>query len=273
MDRLWWTTNLRAVWARAYVRVVGINREPSWIFFDTVLPVLGVAAYVFIYKTMNAPAAFTGFVVLGGAMTGVWLFVLWSMAAQFYWEKETGNLELYMLAPISRMSILLGMAVGGMFSTAVRSITTLLIGAIVFQVVFDVSQPLLLAGVFALTMIALFGFGMLFASLFMVFGREAWHTSNLLQEPIYLISGFYFPVRTLGMIVSVGAAFIPITLGLDAMRQLLFPGGWTFPVFSVNVELAVLAVLCVVFIVLSKFALDFMENKGKKDGRLTLRWQ
>ena len=35
---------------------------------------------------------------------------------------------------------------------------------------------------------------MMFASLFLLWGREAWHLVNLLQEPIYLMSGTNFPL-------------------------------------------------------------------------------
>ncbi|MCI0595263.1 MAG: ABC transporter permease, partial [candidate division Zixibacteria bacterium] len=95
-------TNLRAIWGRAYVRIVGAQREPSWILFEIMMPLLAVATYVFVYRALGAPQEFTGFVILGGIMTAYWLNVLWSMASQFYWEKETGNLELYLIAPISR---------------------------------------------------------------------------------------------------------------------------------------------------------------------------
>ena len=37
-------TNLRAAWARAYVRIFAASREPSWILFETVMPVLGMFA-------------------------------------------------------------------------------------------------------------------------------------------------------------------------------------------------------------------------------------
>ena len=103
--------NIRAVIARAYVRIVGLNRELSWIAFDTFMPVLSMASYAFVYKSMNANQALIGYVILGGAMTAFWLNVLWGMSAQFYWEKEMGNLELFLIAPLSRMSILAGMAV------------------------------------------------------------------------------------------------------------------------------------------------------------------
>jgi len=45
--------NLQAILGRAYPRVVGANREPSWIFFEAVLPLLGIAAYVFIYQAIG----------------------------------------------------------------------------------------------------------------------------------------------------------------------------------------------------------------------------
>ena len=35
-------TDLRAAWARAYVRIFAASREPSWILFETVMPVLGM---------------------------------------------------------------------------------------------------------------------------------------------------------------------------------------------------------------------------------------
>ena len=164
--------NLRAVVGRAYPRVIGANREPSWIFFEALLPLLGIAAYVFIYQSFGdrAIAAILGgtcgklpcatpeeqaqylaaakantnaliaSVVLGGTMVAFWLNVLWSMASQLYWEKEIGNLQLYMMAPMNRMALLGGMAVGGMFMTSLRAVSTLVAGIVVFGVVFRVDR-------------------------------------------------------------------------------------------------------------------------------------
>lgn len=263
--------NLRAVWGRAYVRIVGLNREPSWVVFSIVLPLFGIAAYVYVYKALGSPNEFIGYVILGGAMTAFWINVLWAMSAQFYWEKETGNLELYMIAPISRMAILLGMAVGGLFSTGVKAISTLALGAFIFGVAFITSSPLLLLGIFLLTMASLYGMGMMFSSLFMLYGREAWHTCNLMEQPVYLLSGFYFPVRALGIYVAAGASLIPMTLGLDAMRQLIFSGKWGF--LPPDIELALLVILTVLFLGLAKVSLDYMEKWAKREGRLTLQHQ
>ncbi len=264
--------NLRAAWARAYVRIVGVNREPSWVIFDTLLPVVGLAAYVFYYKALGAPSAFFGMVILGGAMTAYWMNVLWAMASQFYWEKQGGNLQLFLMSPMSRMAILLGMALGGGFSTTVRALASLFLGMVIFRIPFAIASVWQLLGIFFLTLIALYGLGMLFASAYMLWGREAWHVSNLLTEPIYLLSGFYFPVRALGFWVALAASAIPATLGLDGLRQVLLSGK-TYAFLSVPVEMGILAVLCVAFLILAHYMLRYMENLGKREGRLTLRWQ
>jgi ABC-2 type transport system permease protein len=270
----WIVQNLRAVRGRAYPRVLGAQREPSWIFFDVVLPLLTVAAYAYIYKFMNAPAEFVGFVILGGAMTAFWLNILWSMASQLYWEKETGNLSLFLIAPVSRMSILAGMAVGGLFFTTLRASSTLIIGVVMFGVALSFSNPIMLVVVFIVTMVALYGMGMMFASLYLLFGREAYHMSSLMTEPIYLASGFYFPVRALGFWAAAGASIIPITLGLDGLRQLFYPSSsGQYGFLPVEIELLILAGLSVFFLFLSKLSLDYMEKLGKTTGRLTLRWQ
>jgi len=269
-----WEIFWRTVMGRAYPRVVGMQRERSWLFFDTVLPLLQVSAFVFIYRAIQAPPEFTGFVVLGGAMTAYWLNVLWSMASQFYWEKETGNLELYIIAPTSLMAILLGMAIGGMVATTVRALAVITLGLLIFRVEVSIVNVPQLLGVFLLTLLALYGLGMLFSSLFLLYGRQAQHLSNLLQEPVFLVSGFYFPVRALGFIPALGASVIPITLGLDAMRQLLFPTMMAqFRFVDVRIELGALAVLSIGFLWLAKRALSYMEDLSRREGRLTIRGQ
>jgi ABC-2 type transport system permease protein len=264
-----WRLFIMTVWGRAYPRVVGLLRERSWFFFDIFLPVLGVSSYVFVYRAIQAPEVYIGFVVMGGAMTAFWLNVLWSMGSQLYWEKESGNLGLYIMAPNSLMAILLGMALGGLFATLQRALVITLFGMLVFKVNFVVGSYLQLFAVFSLTMVALYGMGMMTSSLFLMLGREAWHISNLAQEPIYLASGFYFPLRSLNLWVAAGASVIPLSLGLDAMRQLVFPSGSFLPFLAVHVEIGILAALSVLFLAGAKLLLDKMERLAIAEGRLT----
>lgn len=265
--------NLRAVFGRAYPRIIGLTREPSWVFFEILLPFLAVSAFVFVYRALEAPEQFIGFVVLGGAVTAFWLNVVWMMAAQFYWEKDQGNLELYFTAPMHLMSVLAGMAIGGLVMTSSRAVAVIGIGSLLYGVTYQVEQPLLLAAVFLLTMIPLYGMGMLFASLFLLWGREAFHLAQLLQEPIYFLGGVNFPLRALGPVAGIVMATLPLGVGLDAMRQLAFAGSDVDGVLPVGIEMAILGAMGVVFLLAARIALGYLEMLGRREGRLTLRWQ
>jgi len=262
--------DLKVAYARLWVRLKGSNREPEWVVAEMVIPVITLSAYVYMYKMLGAPSQFTSFVVVGGTMIAFWVNVLWNMSAQFYWEKETGTLELYFVAPISRMAILLGMALGGFVNTTLRAVAIVLAGIFIFQAPIVVNEPLTALLVFFLTIVALYALGMLFASLFMLYGREAWHTANLLQEPVYFLSGSYFPITYLPFIVQLAASFLPLTFGLDGIRRVMVLGeGFG----SIWLDVVVLVVFIVILLPLAKVALNYMENLGKKEGRLTLRWQ
>jgi len=264
-----WRLFLKTIIARAYPRIIGQQRETSWMIFDVVMPMLGVIAYVLVYRALKAPEEYIGFVVMGGAMTAFWMNILWSMSSQLYWEKEQGNLALYIMAPNSMMAILLGMALGGMLATLMRALAVTLLGSLMFGVTYQVSDFIQLFAVFMLAMVALYGMGMMMASAFLLFGREAWHMANLAQEPIFLASGFYFPIKSLPFWVAAGASIIPLTLGMDAMRQLVFPSGFKIGFLTVSTEIAILSVLSVVFVVTAKFLLAYVEKIAVREGRLT----
>ena len=264
-----WRLFLKTIVARAYPRIIGQQRERSWVFFEIFLPMLAVAAYVFVYRAIGAPEEYVGFVVVGGAMTAFWMNILWSMSSQLYWEKETGNLALYIMAPNSMMAVLLGMAIGGLVATSLRAIAIIVLGSLIFQVQYSISSFTQLLLVFLLAMTALYGMGMMSASLFLLLSREAWHLSNLAQEPVYLVSGFYFPIKSFNFWIAAAASFIPLTLGLDAIRQLIFASGASLGFLSVTIEITVLIVLCVVFLAGAKFLLDHMERLAIREGRIT----
>ena len=267
-------TNLRTVIGRAYPRVRGMVREPSWVFFEILLPFLATSAFVFVYRALHAPAEYIGFVVLGGAMTAFWLNVIWMMAQQLWWEKSQGNLELYFAAPIDFMAVLFGMAVGGLIMSSSRAFIVLVVATAVYGVSFAVDQWLLLLAVFGLTLAALYGLGMVLASLFLMWGREAWHLTQLLQEPIYFVSGLNFPVGRLGFLGALSISLLPLAVGLDALRQLAFadtpyPAGTPPP----EVEVLILLAMTAVFLLAARWTLRVLERRARQAGRLSIRWQ
>jgi ABC-2 type transport system permease protein len=264
-----WRLFIQTMLARSYPRIVGQMRETSWLLFDIIMPLGATIGYVLVYKALNAPPEYIGFVVMGGAMMAFWMNVLWGMSSQLYWEKEQGNLALYIIAPNSMIAILLGMALGGMVSTLLKSTVIMLVGTWIFNVQYVLGNPLQLFAVFSLSMTALYGMGMMFASVFLLFGREAWAVSDLVTEPVNLVSGLYFPIKSLPFWVAAAASVIPLTLGLDAMRQLVFSSGLSLGFLSPALEIGILAGLCVFFLVGAKLLLDFTEKKAIREGRLT----
>ncbi len=262
----------RAAWARAYVRLVGSLRAPDFIVSDALFPNLGMCAFVLLYRALGAPRSYEALAVIGGILTTYWINVLWGMGAQFYWEKQSGQLQLYFAAPCSRMAILTGMALGGFAASVGRSLVGVALGFWVFHVRLAPFSPAMLVAVFLATMAALYALGMTMASLFLLYGREAWNTANALIEPVYFLSGLYFPIRTLGVLGGIAAALIPLTLGVDALRQVLL-GRAAHGLLAVPLELAALCGFAALFLWLSHVALRFLEDLAKREGRLTLRWQ
>ena len=262
--------NLAAVFARAGVRVKASFRESSWVIGETVFPFLAMSAFVLVYRGLHAPKEYEGFVVLGGAMIAYWNNVIWGMASQFFWEREQGQLQLYLITPVSRMSILLGMALGGIAMTTTRALAILTGGMLLFHVELPLDRALPALGLFVLTLGAAYSLGMILSSLFLLWGREVWHTATILQEPIYLFSGFYFPVSAMGTVVAVLGSILPVTLGLDGIRQIfygkaahgLLPLVWIPPI-----QIALTAL----FLYIASVMLRYMENLGKHEGRLTVR--
>jgi ABC-2 type transport system permease protein len=266
---------LRGAFARGYPRVVGASRELSWLVFDIVIPLINVSAFVFLYRALHAPEAYIGFVVLGGAMATYWLNILWMMASQLYWDKQEGLLEVYILSPVSMMAILLGMGVGGLYMSTIRAAAITLVGSFIFDVHFDGSQWAMALLVFVVAMVALYGLGMLLSSVFLMWGREAWQVSLALQEPVFFLSGQNFPLSKLFDTVpgiSLVSAILPISIALDAMRQLLFPGQIQ-GVLPASIELVILALMGVIFVALAYVLLKRMERLAKVEARLSLRWQ
>lgn len=260
---------LKTMAARALPRVRGPWREPERVLLDVALPLLGVFAMVFVYRGLHAPQQFIGFVVLGGVMLIFWQNVLWMMAIQWSWDRGNGNLELFVTSPASLAAVLLGMAFGGMYLTSLRAALILVLGTVAFGVTYDTAGLLPAVGIFLLTLAALYCLGMMLASLFLFYGREAWHLGNALQEPIYFLTGFYFPVKALGAYLAGVASLIPLTLGLDAIRQELIPSGASL--LSPAVETLAIAVQVVLYAVGAQLALRYMESRARRDARLIAR--
>jgi hypothetical protein len=79
-----------------------------------------------------------------------------------------------------------------------------------------------------------------------------------------------------GPVVAVLVAFVPATFGLDALRQLTLGNtafGGQLWIFDVWTELLILVFMCVLFLILARYSLAYLETLAKREGKLTSRHQ
>jgi ABC-2 type transport system permease protein len=256
--------------ARAVVRLMSIFGEPLWVFVNMGFPVLSSLAFSLLYISIGA-SDYVGFAILGGVMVSFWGNVLWSMASQFNWDKQEGLFEIYLTSPASITALLIGMSIGGIAGTLPSAVIVVAFGWALFHPVVAASWPAV-ALTFALTLASLYALGMTLSSLYLVYGREAESMNNVLQEPVSMLSGLYFPsigsFSPFPFALQVVASLIPLTIGMDALRKSLFAAEGLGAVWP---NLAVLAIMAVVLLVASSLSLKVLERKGRRDGTATVR--
>ena len=213
-----WRLFVRTIVARAYPRVIGQQRQMAWMF-SNLLPLLGLSRLRLRLPRHRAPEEFVGFVILGGAMSAFWLNVLWAMANQLYMGKADRQ-----PAPVHHGAQLADghparHGVGGMLGDRAAGGGDPGARQLAVRRAVPCQRRLGAGRVFALGLTALYGMGMMCASLFLLL-RAARLAPRARGAGAGLpASGLYFPVNTLPVWVAIGASVIPLTLALDAMRQ------------------------------------------------------
>jgi ABC-2 type transport system permease protein len=224
-----------------------------------------------VYRAYGLSAG-SGFAVLGGVMVSFCGNVLWSMAAQFNWDKQVGLFEIYNSSPAPITALLVGMSLGGILGTAPSAAMVAILGWIIFSPPINPFWPAVIL-VFTLTLASLYAMGMALSSLYLAYGREADSVNEALHEPVSLLSGVYFPsvggISPFPFAVQAAASVIPLTIGMDALRQSL---GFPIPIFiPIYLEAAILAVMATILLFTSSRALRFLENKGRRTGSIAVR--
>lgn len=258
------------MYARAWVRVKSVYDEPLWLLVNIGFPLFTSTGMALLYRSAGL-ASFSGFAILGGIMMAFWGNVLWGMASQFYWDKQVGIFDIYLVSPASITAILVGMSIGGIFSTAPSAVITAILGWLLFTPPIAPSWLAVIL-VFTITLISLYAVGMLLSSLYLAYGREGEAVNEALSEPVTMLSGLYFP--TLGstspfpLALQAVISLIPLTIGMDALRRTVF---YSEDLGSIASSLAVLTAMTLVLIFSASRALKILEERGRKEGTLSVR--
>jgi ABC-2 type transport system permease protein len=171
------------------------------------------------------------------------------------WDREFGFLKEIMVAPVSRVSIVLGRIAGGATTTLIQAVLILgisfLMGFKITSVV-SVFLALVFMVMIAVTFISL---GLIFASKM----RDIQGFSivmNFVIFPLFFLSGALYPLENFPAWLRYLSRLDPLTYGVDGLRGVLI-GVSSLPVVS---NLIVMSIFSAIMIVLGAYFFEKSES-------------
>ena len=152
-----------------------------------------------------------------GMIGMVLLFSSISFGIMVIWDRQFGFLKEMLVAPISRTSIIVGKALGGVTTAMVQALLFLIV---CFAIGIKTPGPLRLMLLFVVMILIAVGFvlvGIAFSS-----RMKDFHGFSLIMNfvvmPIFFLSGAFFPLDKLPEWLKWFVYIDPLTYGVDALR-------------------------------------------------------
>ena len=167
------------------------------------------------------------------------------------WDKEFGFMKEILVAPVSRFSVVVGKAMSGMLLSTTQAVIILAL----FPFIGLKLGLLQIAGVLlvcAVLSFAIAAFGILLASFYDSY--ESFSViMNFIVMPMFFLSGAMYPVKLLPPVLRILAKFNPLTYGIDALKNIIFPfeTGRMGADFPLLLDAAVILVASVVFVLIA----------------------
>ena len=174
------------------------------------------------------------------AMT-VMMSVMTGLPVAISQEKEVGTMDGMMVAPINRLSIILGKTLGQTVRGLLQGVIILVLAVGLFGV--TIHGNILL--VFALLLLGVFSFvglGIVITS-FTKDQETAQMLMMTLMFPMMFLSGVFFPIQTMPWYMQDISKFMPLTYASDALRKVMVLGAG---VPAISTDLIVLIVFGIV---------------------------
>jgi len=152
-----------------------------------------------------------------GMIGMVLLFSSISFGIMVIWDRQFGFLKEMLVAPISRTSIVVGKALGGVTTSMFQALLFLIV---CFAIGIKIPGPLMLMLLFMVMILISVGFvlvGIAFSS-----RMKDFHGFSLIMNfvvmPIFFLSGAFFPLDKLPEWLMWFVYIVPLTYGVDALR-------------------------------------------------------
>ena len=205
----------------------------------------------------------SGFIFLGGVVSGLVATAFWAMAMSFRNEMETGTLEPTWVTPTSRGTMVVGRALGGLFWFLFSQVAIFAVGIIFFGLRLRWEMVYAIPALVIAT-IALVGLAHLLAGVVLTI-RDANLFIDCTNFLFASASGAAFPVSLLPGVLQPVAFLLPTTYAMDILRQHALG---TRPLIDPVLEYAGLIVTTIVMFPLGRWAFARAERRMRVHGTL-----
>jgi ABC-2 type transport system permease protein len=212
-----------------------LSMSTFFILTSSIQPVIFASIAFFMFRAgKQAPTLL--YAAIGAGLMGIWSATLFGSGGAIQWQRYQGTLELLAAAPVPLVLVLVPLTLATA-TIGVYSLTaTLLWGWLLFDIPLRVVHPLELALAIPATVLGLGLLGLVLASSFVLY-RHANALANLLEYPVWLVTGLLVPVSQLpGWTRPIAWALAP-TWGVRAIREAAL-GGRPLPAIGACVALA-----------------------------------
>jgi ABC-2 type transport system permease protein len=201
-------------------------------------------------------------IALGAGLMGIWSSTLVGSGMALQRERWAGTLEILISTPPPFVLVLTGITLATAAAGLYSLVATLVWGALVFDVPFDVEHPLLFALSIPATVLVLGLLGLVLAATF-IFYRQTFALTNLLEYPIWLLTGLLVPLSLLPGWAEPLAWLVGPTWGVRAMRESAL-GGDPLPALAMCVGLGL------AYLALGALCLRWFESLARRKATLAL---
>jgi ABC-2 type transport system permease protein len=179
------------------------------------------------------------------AMT-VMMSVMTGLPVAISQEKEVGTMDGMMVAPINRLSIILGKSLGQTIRGLIQGLIIMALALGLFGVAIH-GNILLVLGLLLLGVFSFVGLGIVLTSV-----AKDQETAQMimmtLMFPMMFLSGVMFPIQQMPWFMQDIAKFLPLTYAADAMRKVMVLGAG---VSAISTDLIVMIAFGVVMVAIA----------------------
>jgi ABC-type polysaccharide/polyol phosphate export permease len=251
----------RLIWVGWKFHVKSLTLSGFFILTSVIQPIIFASVAYLMFRAGARPGSLL-YVALGSGMMGIWSSTLFGSGGAIQWQRWQGTLEYCIAVPPPFLLVLIPLTLAtatiGLYSLT----ATLLWGKLFFDVPFDLAHPFQFALAIPATVIGLGMLGLVLASTFVLY-RNANALSNLLEFPIWLVTGLLVSLSLLPWWVGPISWVLAPTWGINALREAGL-GGSAWP------EIAMCLVLGVVYLAIGHVALWHFERLARERATLTL---